>query len=408
MARIAIVTSGHLSTSPRVVREADALAAAGHDVAVSGVWLDAQQAEWDLALLAGRGWSFAPAADLRGTTVHSRAIRLGSRVRSRAARARMALGLGADRHALGYAVDRLEASVRRTRATLTILHLEPALAIGERLLRDGARVAVDIEDWYSSLRPASTAAPSIRRELERLEHVVFPAARAATTTSHAMAVALAARYGMAEAAVVYNGVPSTEAPRTTAPETGPLTLLWFSQTVGAGRGLELLGSALHDVTGDWRLTVIGAADEASRNWVRTLMPAGAGERVTFEPRVAPRALAARVSAHHVGLALETGATPNLDLTVSNKICHYLQCGLAVAATDTTGQREVMRLVPDAGAIVPVANARALADVLSRWTASPRAALAACDARRTAAAATLSADAQATRIVARMARALEGA
>ena len=41
MARIAIVTSGHLSTSPRVVREADALAAAGHDVAVSGVWLDA-------------------------------------------------------------------------------------------------------------------------------------------------------------------------------------------------------------------------------------------------------------------------------------------------------------------------------------------------------------------------------
>ena len=90
-----------------------------------------------------------------------------------------------------------------------------------------------------------------------------------------------------------------------------------------------------------------------RAWVRSLLPLERRAHVTFEPRVPPHTLGERVADHHVGLALETGGTPNLALTVSNKICHYLQCGLAVAATNTVGQREVMSQVEHAGVMVPV-------------------------------------------------------
>ena len=405
MARIAIVTSGHLSTSPRVVREADALAAAGHDVVVTGVWLDAQQAEWDLALAANRNWSFVPAADLRGATARSRATRLRSRVEGRLARTRLALGLGAGRDAFGYAVRRLEAAARHARGDLVLLHLEPALAIGERLLRDGVRVSVDIEDWYSALRTSPGDAWA-RRELERLERAVFPAARSATTTSRALAAAIAARYVMPAPTVVYNGVSAADAPQASAPPSAPLRLLWFSQTVGPGRGLELLGSALRFVDGDWQLTVLGAADEPRRRWVRSLFAAGAVERLVFVPRVAPAELGRRVASHHVGLALETGDATNYGLTVTNKLCHYLQCGLAVAATDTAGQREVMEQVAGGGALVPVGDARALATALAPWIASPALALVDADRRRTAAAALLGAESQAPRIVAAVARALD--
>ena len=405
MATIAIVTTGHLTTSPRVVREADALAAAGHDVVVTGVWLDAEQAEWDEALAATKRWRFVPAADLRGTTRRSKAARLAARARTRVARARMSLGLGADLHALGYAVDALEAALRREAPALHVLHLEPALAIGERLLTNGARVMVDIEDWYSRITPAGAMPDALRREVDRLERVVFRGARGATTTSRAMADALATHTGMTPAAVVYNGVSASDAPRASMPTDGPLRLVWFSQTVAPGRGLELIAAALASLDTAWTLTVIGAADDARRDWMRALLPTRAATQLHFVPKVSPDELGALVAAHHVGLALETGATPNLELTVSNKICHYLQCGLAVAATDTAGQREVMAQVPHAGVVVGRDDAAALALALTGWIRDRAALLAGIDARRAAAHAALSADAQAARIVATAARAL---
>ncbi len=411
MARVAIVTTGHLTTSPRVVREAEALAAAGHDVVVTGVWLDAQQAEWDVALAATKRWRFVPAADLRGTTRRSKTARLAARARTRVARARMSLGLGADRHALGYAVDALEAALRREAPALHVLHLEPALAIGERLIAHGARVMVDIEDWYSRITPEGAMPDALRREVDRLERVVFRGARGATTTSHAMAEALARHTGMTPAAVVYNGVRAPDAPRSTMPADGPLRLVWFSQTVAPGRGLELIAAALTSLDARdardaaWTLTVIGAADDARRDWMRALLPACAASQLTFVPKVSPDELGPLVAAHHVGLALETGATSNLELTVSNKLCHYLQCGLVVAATDTAGQREVMAQVPHAGVVVGRNDAPALAAAITRWMNDRTALLAGIDARRAAAHASLSADAQAARIVATAARAL---
>ena len=405
MAHIAIVTTGHLSTSPRVVREADALAAAGHDVVVIGAWYDAEHAEWDLAIAAASPWRFVVAADFRGTSRWSRTRFLVARMRSRVARARLSLGLGADRHALGYAVDALERVLRREKPALHLLHLEPALAIGERLLRDGARVAVDIEDWYSRIAADGVQDESLRVEIDRLERRVFAAARSATTTSAAMSAALAVQTGMVPADVVYNGVASIDAPRADMPETGPLRLVWFSQIVAPGRGLELLAAALETATDDWVLTIVGAASASARAWFESLLPAGVAERVRWEPPVSPRDLGAIVAGHHVGLALETGATRNLELTVSNKICHYLQCGLVVAATDTAGQREVMARVGDAGCLVDRRDPALLREALIGWMADPSALAAGIDRRHASAKAVLSADAQAPRLVAAAARAL---
>ena len=42
---------------------------------------------------------------------------------------------------------------------------------------------------------------------------------------------------------------------------------------------------------------------------------------------------------------------NRDLTVTNKIIQYLNAGLAVVASDTAGQSEILTQSPDAGIIV---------------------------------------------------------
>ena len=66
MKRVTLVVSGHLSTCPRMVKAADALAGAGHAVRfVSVLWEEAWGRE-DEALAARRRWEWAPVRMDRG------------------------------------------------------------------------------------------------------------------------------------------------------------------------------------------------------------------------------------------------------------------------------------------------------------------------------------------------------
>jgi len=54
--RICSITPHQLLNNPRIVREADALAAAGHDVRVIAVRLRPEQSAFDRELTDGRRW----------------------------------------------------------------------------------------------------------------------------------------------------------------------------------------------------------------------------------------------------------------------------------------------------------------------------------------------------------------
>jgi len=61
---------------------------------------------------------------------------------------------------------------------------------------------------------------------------------------------------------------------------------------------------------------------------------------------------------------------NKDLTVSNKVLHYLLAGCAVVASDTSGQKEVAAIAPGALFLYPSGNAAVLADTLNGLVESP--------------------------------------
>ena len=67
--------------------------------------------------------------------------------------------------------------------------------------------------------------------------------------------------------------------------------------------------------------------------------------------------------HDVGLALEQPYCLNKDLTASNKIFEYMRAGLALIASHTRGQEEVMRASPDVGVLVPPSDVPALATAM---------------------------------------------
>ncbi len=103
----------------------------------------------------------------------------------------------------------------------------------------------------------------------------------------------------------------------------------------------------------------------------------------------------------MGLALEVPRSLNKDLTVSNKLFHYLQGGLGVIASETAGQREVLSQVPGHGALFPAGDADALAERLATWAEPGAAVRRGRDARHAAANARFAAPVQA-RVSAQMA------
>ena len=73
-----------------------------------------------------------------------------------------------------------------------------------------------------------------------------------------------------------------------------------------------------------------------------------------------------MGAYDVGLALERPDNPNYGRTITNKVFSYMLAGLAIAATDTPGQREILDQVPTAGFLYPAGNSTVLAEKLGNW------------------------------------------
>lgn len=365
-ATVLLLIGGHLATAPRPQKEARALRDAGARVLIRGTWWNPTLAEEDLELADALGVNYAPVVDLRerrGTLLRARQW-LGRELLART-------GIPSGR-AFGIGAPELLAEARRLRADLTMLHCEAALWAGVRLLDQGLRVGVDFEDWFSRDRPE---ADPLARALRPLERRLLKEAAVCFAPTRCMAVALAKDAGTSRIPVVIpncfpaEDIPAAEAGPKDPREPGTVSFHWFSQTIGPGRGLETLAAALPRLQGPWRLALRGVLG-AHREWFERTFPAELRGRIQVLEPVPNRELLSRTMSHDVGLALEEPYNPNKDLTASNKLFEYFRAGLAVIATRTQGQMEVMAECTRAGMLVPPENKEALASAMQQFIDQP--------------------------------------
>ncbi|MEM6287574.1 MAG: glycosyltransferase [Bacteroidota bacterium] len=378
---IAIVTGSPLCRNPRVVKEASALAEAGFRVAVFRPVFSRPLAELDRALVADAAWAVETTVDLTAQRVWPRLVRRASIE---------AVRRGVERpEALGYGLRRTLALARAADADLTIGHQEVGLWVVNRLGEAGRRVGFDLEDWY-----AEDLLPEARRSrpldlLRREEALAVRRGGHVTTTSDALAAAFAAAYDGPSPTTVYNAFPwadraalDGETKDRLGGDRQAISLHWVSQRVGPGRGLETVCDALHHVETPVELHLRGLCDPDTEAALRARLPADRGHTLHLHDPVPPDELLSRIAEHDIGLALEAPDPPSRDLTVTNKILHYLLAGLPVVATDTAGQREIAHKAPDAVSVFPSGDARRLGAAIEALAADPevagRAALAAAE------------------------------
>lgn len=359
-ARILIISNGPLCRNPRVLKEASTLGAAGYDVTVLTIRNHAASEIVDAALMKTAPFKRETVDILPGFSA-SRATLLWRRGRTWLARRACArLGIQSI-HALGPA-DALLARARRSPADLIITHNEVPHWVGTRLIAEGRRVCADIEDWHSedllpehrTHRPVSLLRTVERTLLNRAVHT--------TTTSLVLSEALHARYGGRRAEVVTNSFPLQ--PLAPVEESaGAPVFFWFSQTLGAGRGLEEFFQAWVRTRPPSRVVLLGTPTPGYAEHLLASLPPERRPLVAFLPLVPPDDLPALIARHHIGLALEQSDILSRDLTITNKILQYLNAGLAVVASNTAGQREVLARQPAAGVIVDLADTVAFAHAL---------------------------------------------
>jgi glycosyltransferase involved in cell wall biosynthesis len=367
--RILVLIGRHLSTAPRAQKEALALMEAGHDVEVGGVWCDERATAEDEKMMARTGIRFAPALDFRAGSWRRSLRRLRVRLRGRWARD-FSLRTGDFSPALlGYGARELLAAAEKKKADLTIVHSEAGLWVARNLLRRGYRIGVDFEDWFS--RDVATAGRPAAM-LEEMEREVARGARYVLAPSRAMARALAAGFSILPPEVIYNSFPFSELDglRKDRSDAAVVSVHWFSQHIGPSRGLELLFAALPLLRSQVEIYLRGACSKANRRWLDAWIPGGWRQKVTILPPVSSTELPSRIAEHDIGLALETATITNRDLTVSNKVFQYLQAGLAVIATDTRGQREVLGQCGEASALLAEPTPRALAEQIDWYVSRP--------------------------------------
>lgn len=362
--QLLVLIGGHLSTAPRPQKEAAAAIKAGCRVMIRGIWWDDRLAEEDISIAADIGADFAPVVDMRKRDSSTLLLKLKQRL---AREACAHLGWQTAR-ALGIGAPEMLNEALRIRADLTMVHSEAGLWVGDQMLQRGFRVGVDFEDWFSEDLPVADRKGRPLRLLKGLERTLLREANLTLTTTQVMAEDLAKDAGTKRLPkVMPNCFPWSKAPRSgtgTQATRSPTarSFYWFSQTIGPGRGLEALGAALSQVQGDWELHLRGDLRNY-QSWFEANFPALIRDRIKLHGPVSNAELPSASSGHDVGLALEIPYCGNKDLTASNKIFEYLRCGLAVIATQTAGQEEVMSACPDVGWRVPPGDVEALRGAL---------------------------------------------
>ncbi len=384
--RVCLISSVHPWVNPRLVKEADWLASHGHTVTVVTKRIDAWSDSRDAALLAGKRWTTDRVNLLRNDpSGHNRWLRSAVRAELalRAYRWTGALRLAEEGYYRGFA-DVLAAATR-TRANLYIAHTQGAMPIAARAAAaSGARWGFDCEDLLAEEQADGLQNPHLRRAILDIERVYLSQASYVTTTSHAMANYLATTYGIRKPYVVRNVFAQTELAGVPEPRArgvhDVVELVWMSATIGPGRGIEDAIQALAALPDHVRLTLFGRILPAYEAPLAALLStSGVTGRVTMRPIPEPAAIMPTIAKHDIGLTMDLNDCLNRSLTICNKLFLYLQAGLAVGATDTPGQREVLDDVPQCGFLYEPGNVPALTAALSSLVADRSALLTARDA-----------------------------
>jgi hypothetical protein len=207
----------------------------------------------------------------------------------------------------------------------------PALKFAEKI---GAKLGLDIEDYH----PGESTSKVENKKMLLLMQQMLPKAEYCSFAApliKAETEKYIAKNGKPWVTIL-NGFPESEFISPVEHNNDKLKLVWFSQNITHGRGLEKLIPIVNELAENVELHLIGNLTANNRD---TLIPNKNG--IVIHSPVSQLQLHKMLAEFDVGLAFEPGKDENNRLAISNKIISYAQSGLFILATLTQGQKNFL-------------------------------------------------------------------
>jgi glycosyltransferase involved in cell wall biosynthesis len=326
-----------------VIRNADGLAAVGHDVTVIYPDFQPDFRQFDAGIVARARWQAValdfcttPAARLRWQCIRWR-HRLAEVLVRRSDR------LFWLERAYGYFGPELAAAATKTRATLYLAQQQAALAAAARAAQIcGGTYAADIEDLLAEY--AINPVASIRR----VERLFFGPAAFLCTMSDAAADYIRDTHRLAWRPIVLHNCPSLAERSTLAPpELRPLgetvSLYWFGQMVGPHSSAESVVRALPLLRRPGRLVLRGIdRRHAYLDRLREIAAGlGLGQAIVVQGAAPPAEMVALAGEHAFCLGTQPSRQLFHQMAIGNKVFVGMMAGAVGALTDTIAHRRLL-------------------------------------------------------------------
>lgn len=374
MKTICLITPGHLASTPRLVKEADSLAAAGYRVHVVAGRHFAPADPLDDTLLASARWTCHRVDARHGLGVFGR--KLLRRVARRLYGITPKVWTGLAARAQHAESKRLAQAATRVPAALYRGHcLGALLATVQAARRHRAAASFDLEDFHDAETVEMESNPTERTIVSRLQRTYLPACNHLTAAAPLIADEYRTKYGVT-AETLLNVFPLAEAPTAPVnlPRPGPdrpACFYWFSQTVGPGRGLEQVISILARMRTPSVLHLRGFVTPAYREQLQQhTVNAGRALPLVFLPPAPPAEMARLAANADFGLSTETPPPRNRDLCLTNKIFTYLLAGIPQMLSPTRAQQALAPALGHAALLADFARPETTARLLDAWLAHP--------------------------------------
>lgn len=367
--KVCLVSAGHPSSNPRLVKEADALVQAGHEVQVvhAGTWRPGVPA--DVQLLETRLWRVSTAWDGSGSSGY-RWRRLIQALAWRAVPLLRRIAPGLLAYAVSPVYNVLKRRALAIKADIYIGHTLPALPIvAACAAHHGGKYVFDIEDFHPGEREGSTPQDRDWLVADALLNRYLPSASCVTAASPQIAEEVRTRYGVAPLTVlnVFDAKSDVSEAVSSA-----LRFYWFSQTVGPHRGLEEIIAVLATLRRPVALELRGVCSVSYQCELDALtLASGEGHvQLRFLPSAPSDDMVKLAVGYTAGIASERNTCLNKNLCLSNKIFTYLAAGTPVILSATRAQSELAERLGSASLLLdltqPTMSGQALAEWLEGW------------------------------------------
>lgn len=361
--KVCLITPGHIATNPRLVKEASVLLEAGYQVhVVFTQYVDLLLNDDQLILTKYRALTFDKlkwTKNLRLRRIISGLTQIISRFSCRIFKD--------DPNFHQIVLNRnynwqLKNAIR-AKADLYIAHNAGALAIARNAAKHNATsFGFDAEDYHRN--ETSNNPNDFQVKLKAfLEDKYLKDVDYITAASPLIGKAYQNLYPNLKPIVINNVFEVKQQPPINLNKNEGLKLFWFSQTIGKNRGLEDIIEALNIIDNTTiQLHLLGSLSKDDEAYFNGL----AKFDIYYYQPISGDEIFSLAAKFDIGLALEQDRPLNRDICLTNKIFTYLISGLAIIASATQAQKQLLEENRAIGGLYPIGNVAELKKIIIQF------------------------------------------